>query len=283
MALRRGNTVGAVLCLAMIVYASPVPARDGGLRLDGAASAAVGAGLEVSHGDYGAGADATLVTVPLSFFWCPADKIDINIEVPLLSLSSKAGSGVVVTSSGGAGRGRGANRSGGTAGGGATTVRESGVGDINMTAGWTLLQEGEQTPRVRPTFYLKVPSGDLDRGLGTGTLEAGPGISVSKWMGRFQLFGEGAYIFQNSKSDYPGRNYVSYLGGAGIQTTDRLFVSVQARGSSARSDGAEAQAEGRLQVNFMQSRRISWEIYGAAGFTNASPDFGGGMAMLYQF
>ena len=91
-----------------------------------------------------------------------------------------------------------------------------------MTAGWTLLREGETTPKVRPTFYLKVPSGDLDRGLGTGTVEAGPGFSVSKWLGNVQLFGEGAYIFQNSKSDYPGRNYVSYLGGAGIQATDRL-------------------------------------------------------------
>ena len=161
---------------------------------------------------------------------------------------------------------------------GATTVHESGVGDINMTTGWTLLADGERTPKVRPTLYLKVPSGDLDRGLGTGT-----GFSVSKWLGNVQLFGEGAYIFQNSKSDYPGRDYVSYLGGAGIQATERLFVSALAKGSSSRSDGAEAQAEGRLKVSFMQSRRMSWEIYGAAGFTDASPDFGGGMMLTYQF
>jgi hypothetical protein len=117
----------------------------------------------------------------------------------------------------------------------------------------------------------------------TGTVEAAPGLSISKWLGNVQLFGEGAYIFQNSKSDYSGRNYISYLGGAGIQATERLFVSALAKGSSSRSDGAEAQAEGRLKLNFMQSRRISWEIYGSAGFTDANPDFGGGMAMIYQF
>ena len=110
-----------------------------------------------------------------------------------------------------------------------TTTQESGVGDINMTTGWTLLADGEGTPKVRPTLYVKVPSGDLDRGLGTGTMEAGPGLSVSKWLGNVYLFGEGAYIFQNSKSDYPGRNYVSYLGGAGIRATDRLFVSALAK------------------------------------------------------
>ena len=271
-----------LLCLALVAYSSQVLARDGEPRLDSAASAAVGVGFEVSHGDYGAGADATLVTVPLSVNVYPADNLDITLEAPLIYLTSRSGSGVVVTGSGGAGRGRGAGRSR-TAADGATTVHESGVGDINMTTGWTLLADGERSPKVRPTFYVKIPSGDLDRGLGTGTVEAGPGLSVSKWLGSIQLFGEGAYIFQNSRSDYPGHNYVSYLGGAGIQATDRLFLSVLAKGSSSRSEGAEAQAEGRLKLNFLQSRRISWELYGSAGFTDASPDFGGGVMMIYQF
>ncbi len=233
---------------------------------------------------------ATMVRPPMPhwsrcrclFYLYPADKLDITLEVPLLYLSSKSDSGVVVTQSGGIGRGRAANGSG-KAASATTTVQESGIGDINMTAGWTLLREGESIPKIRPTFYLKVPSGDLDRGLGTGTVEAGPGFSVSKWLGNIQLFGEGAYIFQDSKSNYPGRNYVSYLGGAGIQATDRWFVSLLAKGSSARSEGMDAQAEGRLKVNFMYSRRLSWEIFGFKGFTNASPDIGGGMSVIYQF
>jgi len=276
------NKVWMFLCLALVAHSSQVLARDGEPRLDSASSAAVGLGFEVSRGDYGAGADATLVTMPLSVFLSPVNKLDITLEVPLLYLTSKSDSGVVVTQSGGAGRVRSANRTG-TAVTAATTVQESGVGDINMTGGWTLLTDREGIPKIRPTFYLKVPSGDLNRGLGTGTVEAGPGLSVSKWWGSVQFFGEGAYIFQNNKPDYPGRNYVSYLGGAGIQATDRWFVSALAKGSSARSEGAEAQAEGLLKLNFMQSRRISWEIYGSIGFTDASPDFGGGMSILYQF
>lgn len=283
MTLNIHNNIWAFLCLALIAHASPVLARDGEApRLDGAASAALGAGFEVSHGDYGANADATLVTVPLSVFFSPAEKLDITLEAPLVYLSSRSDSGVIVTHTGGAGRGRAANGSRRGARD-ATTVHESGVGDINMTAGWTLLTDGVRTPKLRPIFYLKIPSGDLDRGLGTGTVEAGPGISVSKWLGGIQLFAEGAYVFQNSKTDYPGRNYVSYLGGAGIQATDRLFVSLLAKGASARSDGAEAEAEGRLQVNFLHSRRMSWEIYGSAGFTNASPDIGGGLLIVYRF
>jgi hypothetical protein len=239
-------------------------------------------GFEVSHGDYGVNADATLVSMPLSLFLHPANKLDVALEVPFLYLSSKTDSGVVATSSGGGGWGRGAGMPK-LATTGASTVTQSGLGDINMTAAWNLLPERGNIPGLRPTFYLKVPSGDFDRGLGTGTIEAGPGVSASKWIGGVQLFGEASYIFQNSKSDYAGQNYLGYLAGAGIQATNRLFVSALAKGSSARSDGAEAQAEGRLRLSFMQSRRITWEIYGAAGFTDASPDYGGGMAMIYQF
>jgi hypothetical protein len=271
-----------LFCLALFAHSTQVLARDGEPRLDSASSAAVGLGFEVSRGDYGVGADATLVTMPLSVFLYPVNKLDITLEVPLLYLSSKSGSGMIVTHSGGAGRGRTVNSSRATVTG-STTVQESGVGDLNMTGGWTMSADGEGTLKFRPTFYAKAPSGDLDRGLGTGTLEVGPGLSVSKWLDNVQLFGEGAYIFQNSKPDYQGRNYITYLGGVGVQATDRLFVSVLAKGSSARSEGAEAQAEGRLKLHFMHSRRISWEIYGSAGFTDASPDYGGGMTLIYQF
>lgn len=88
---------------------------------------------------------------------------------------------------------------------------------------------------------------------------------------------------KDGRTDYQGRNYISYLAGVGIQATDRLFVSALAKGSSPRSEGAEAQAEGRLKVNYMHSRRLSLEIYGLTGFTDASPDYGGGLSIIYQF
>jgi len=280
MTLNIRNKVWLLLCLALFAHATQVLASDNAARLNSTVSAAVGVGFEVSHGDYGAGADATLVTLPLSVFLYPTDKWDITLEAPLLYLSSNSDSGVVVTQTGGVGRGRAAKSASMAS---TTTVQESGIGDVSMTAGWTLFQDGERSPKVRPILYWKVPTGDPDRGLGTGTMEAGPGLSVSKWLGSVQLFGEGAYIFQNSDSNYAGQNYVSYLGGAGIQATERLFVSALAKGSSARSEGAEAQAEGRISLNFMHSRRISWNFYGSAGFTDASPDHGGGMMMIYRF
>jgi len=249
-------------------------------RLSQGVAVAVGTGLEITHGDYGSKADATVVTLPVLLAVNPAERLDLTLELPLVYLTSRTSSGLVVTPSGGMGKGKRGGVSSMTTSG---TSSEAGLGDINLSAGWTLLQDDGQTPKVRPTVYLKLPSGDKDSGLGTGTFEGGPGLSFSKWLGDFQLFGEGAYILQDSSATYQGKNYVSYSAGVGLQATDRLFASLYAKGSSARVAGGDAALEGRLKLNFLQSRRVSWELYGLVGCTDASPAVGGGLLVMYQF
>lgn len=280
----RGIISGFVLGLGVVLTAGTARAEDSEHRLGQGVSFAAGIGAEVTHGDYGSNADATVVTLPVLLAVNPTETIDLTLELPMVFLSSRSGSGFVVTQSGGAGRGRRAgSTTSTTTTATSTTVTEAGLGDISLSAGWTVLPDGEQNPRIRPTLYLKAPTGDKDRGLGTGTLEAGPGLSVSKWLGDVQLFADAAYIFQGSTSSYQGKNYVSYSAGAGLQALDRLFVSLYAKGSSIRVEGGTAPVEGRVKLNFLQSRRISWELYALAGFTDASPAAGGGMLLMYQF
>ncbi|WP_333798540.1 transporter [Trichlorobacter lovleyi] len=279
-----GIISGFVLGLGIVLTAGIVRAEDSEHRLGQGVSFAAGIGAEVSYGDYGSNAGATVVTLPVLVAVNPTEAIDMTLELPMVFLSSRSGSGFVVTQSGGAGRGR---RSGSTTTTSTvtttTTTTEAGLGDISLSVGWTVLPDGEQSPKIRPTLYLKAPSGDKDRGLGTGTLEAGPGLSVSKWLGDVQLFADAAYIFQGSTSSYQGKNYVNYSAGAGLQAMDRLFISLFAKGSSARVDGGTAPLEGRVKLNFLQSRRISWELYALAGFSDASPAAGGGVLLMYQF
>jgi hypothetical protein len=285
-----------LLSLGLLLSVSAAQAADVEHRLGQDVPLAVGIGIEISHGDYDVDADATVTTAPVVVAVNPSENIDLTFELPLVHLRSRSDSGVVVTGSGGGGgmgRGPGGNGtmapaappvpSATTNETSSETVTESGLGDISLLAGWTLLHDSDQTPRVRPTLYLKVPSGDDDRGLGTGTFEGGPGISVSKWFGDWQLFADGAYILQDSTSDYRGEDYFSYSAGGGVQATDRLFVSLYADGSSARVEDGDAPVEGWLKLNFLQSRRLSWEAYVLAGFTDASPDTGGGLLVMYQF
>ena len=270
-----------IVCLVVLLAAVAARAEDSEHRLGQGVSFAAGIGAEVSHGDYGSDADATVVTLPVLVSVNPVSSVDMTLELPMVYITSRSGSGVVVTSTGGGKRGRGVTSSTTTTT--SATVSESGLGDISLSAGWTVVADTEQMPKIRPTLYLKAPTGDKERGLGTGTFEAGPGLSVSKWLGDIQLFVEGAYIFQDSSSSYQGRNYLSYGAGGGVQATDRLFVSLYAKGSSSRVDGGTAPVEGRLKLNFLQSRRMSWEVYALAGFTDASPAAGGGLMVMYQF
>lgn len=271
-----------VVSMLFIIGVMPSQAEETGKSKGVGVPISVGAGFEVTHGDYGVNADATIVTVPVLVDLYPTNSTDLELYLPLVYLSSRSGSGVIVTQSGGMGRGRSTGSSTTTTTT-SSTVSEAGLGDISLTGGWTALQDGSVSPKIRPTVYLKLPSGDKDRGLGTGTFEGGPGLSVSKWLGDFQLFAEGAYILQDSNATYAGKNYVSYSAGGGLQATDRLFASLYVKGSSARVDGGTAPVEGRVKLNFLLSRRISWEAYALAGFTNASPDVGGGVLMMYQF
>jgi hypothetical protein len=291
------NTILIALCTAVISTPIMSGADDSEHRLARGVTVAAGIGLEVTNGDYGEGADATVVTMPLLVAVNPTDQIDLSLELPFVFLSSKGGSNVVATTSGGAVRRKGAvnGLSSRAASGksstvtvssvlaGSSTVTDGGVGDINLTAGYTLLSDGDVVPRVRPYIYLKAPSGDSTNGLGTGTFEGGPGISLSKWLGDWQIFADTAYIFQNSISDYKGINYLNYSAGIGLQVTDRLFASIYARGATKRLEGGTAPTEGRIKLNFIQSRRISWELYALAGFTDASPAAGGGLMLMYQF
>ena len=282
------NQIQKVVCsliISLVVLLAAIAARaeTNEHRLGQGVSFAAGIGAEVTHGDYGSNADATIVTLPVLLAVNPTETVDLTLELPMVFLTSKSGSGVVVTQSGSGGRGRRATSATTTTTTVTSTTTEAGLGDVNLTAGWTVLADGDQTPKVRPTVYLKVPTGDKDHGLGTGTFEGGPGVSVSKWLGDVQLFAEGAYIFQDSTSNYQGKNYISYSAGGGVQATERLFVSLYAKGSSTRIDGGTAPVEGRVKLNFLQSRRVSWELYALAGFTDASPAAGGGMLLMYQF
>jgi hypothetical protein len=272
-----------ITCLGLLLIAVAARADDPEHLMGQGVSFAAGIGAEVSRGDYGVNADATVATVPLVVVVNPVESIDLNFEVPMVFLSSRSGSGVVVTQSGGAGRRHGTESTTSTTTTTTATVTESGLGDVSLSAGWTILADSTTMPKIRPTLYLKVPTGDKDRGLGTGTYEVGPGLSVSKWLGDVQLFAEGAYILQNSTSTYEGKNYVSYSAGGGVQISDRLFASLYTKGTSAKVDEGTASAEGRLKLNFQQSRRIAWEVYALAGFTDASPDAGGGLLLMYQF
>ncbi|MFA7405065.1 MAG: hypothetical protein WC007_13800 [Pelobacteraceae bacterium] len=261
---------------------------------------ALGLGLEIVGGTFGTGSTSTYVTAPLVIDWFPSERLDLELTVPLLyQRSTNIGHAVLGTNaqstaksvargymngSGSATTASGAGMSGAGGGGGGMSGGDFGLGDITLTSGYVLLQEGDVVPRVRPTVYLKFPTADESRGLGTGKFDFGGGVAVSKWLGNWQPFAEGRYIVQGGSYNETGAlDFLTADAGIGYSWSENLATSAYARFGSRLFDGMSAPLEARLKVVWRFGERTYTEVYASKGFSDGSPDYGGGVSLFREF
>ena len=82
------------------------------------------------------------------------------------------------------------------------------------------------TPILRPTLYVKFPTTDENKGFGTGKLDFGAGVALSKWLGNWQPFAEGRYIVQGASHDETGAvNFVTADTEVAYSWNDHLVTS----------------------------------------------------------
>ena len=223
---------------------------------------AVGLGLDISSGSFGTGHNSTYMSLPLIIDWFPTERLDLELTVPLLGQQTS-----------GSGKG-----SGGMLGG------DYGLGDITLTSGYTLLMDSPTTPHLRPTIYAKFPTADEGDGLGTGKFDMGVGVVVSKWMGDFQPFTELRYIFQGASHDDIGaENFLIGDVGVAYSLNDRLLASAYIRSGTPQFHDMAAPLEARLKTVWRFAERNYSEVYVLKGFSDGSPNYGGGVSIFTEF
>lgn len=138
---------------------------------------AVGLGVDFATGDYGSGTSTDFIAVPLIVDLYPTERLDLELIIPwVYQTNGDNAYGTVMPYRQGYARGAATatgtrfqagagGSSGSTAGGSAGSA--SGLGDITLTAGYIIIPEGTVVPRVRPLIYLKFPTADENKGLGT--------------------------------------------------------------------------------------------------------------------
>lgn len=251
---------------------------------------AAGVGLEASSGKFGTDSTSSYVSVPFIMDWLPSERLDFELTVPLLYQNSKntgrAALGADAKSSARRNMNGQYSYIGGSAtltGGGTSDSSKFGLGDITLTGGYQLLRDSATTPLIRPTFYLKFPTADDSKGLGTGKFDAGPGLSVSKWLGSWQPFVDSRYIFQGASADTGARDYFLADAGIGYSWNESLHTSAYARFGSTIFDGMEAPLEARVKSVWRFAQRFSSEAYLLKGLSEGSPDYGGGLLVFVEF
>ena len=288
----------AALFCCLVFVAAELPAQAETFPNGASAPFSVGTGFDFASGTYGSDTRTDFLAVPLIVDYYPTDRIDLELIIPYVYQSNsstvygtvmpyrRAGGFAGASAVAGVQNGRFLSGPGGQSSGSSSIDPDSsqgGLGDITLTAGYVMVEDEGLLPRLRTTVYLKFPTADKDKGLGTGEFDAGPGLALSKWLGDWQPFLEGIYVFQGESDLYATKDYLNYNGGIGYQISDSFYGAVLAKGATAPADGSPAPFEGRLKFAWQFLTTTSLEGYFSRGFSDGSPEFGGGLAVFYSF
>lgn len=272
-------------------------------------SFAIGLGFDVSRGAFGGTTTSTFVSTPVMIDWYVTPRLDFELTVPLYYqqtlkstettnsasgtakdvergyMSGAMNSGTSVTSTLVAeSTGNTAAVSTASGSGGGVLGNDYGMGDITLTGGFNLLEDGETSLLLRPTIYIKFPTADESKGFGTGKFDFGAGVALSKWLGNWQPFAEGRYIFQGAANDGTGaKNFLTVDAGVAYSWTERLATSAYARTGTALYDGATEPLEARLKLSWRFAEKTYTDVYALKGFGDGSPDYGGGASVFVEF
>ncbi len=159
----------------------------------------------------------------------------------------------------------------------AGTDSQSGFGDIELTAYYTLLPEAERTPFLRAQLYVKLATADDKKGLGTGANDYGGGLSAGKAFDRWLLFAEVQYITPGSSTYYEPIDYWNWVTSGTYAVNDQLFIGLDLTGSTAPFDGAEDALDLQLNMHYWLSPSSQIGAYVAGGLSDGSADYGAGV------
>lgn len=244
----------------------------------------LGLGIDYAKGDFETDYTSTYTTFPLIFDWFPHERFNLELNVPFVKQSSCKATNPATSGNTHAFRG-------GQGMGGAGSVvmlhsgeKQSGLGDITLTGVYNLLLDREATPNLGLALYLKFPTANQNKGLGTGAFDWGPGLLLAKRLGDWQPFSEGRYVFQGgSQAETGARNYFLADVGLGYNWRENLSNSLFCRVGSSAFAGLAAPLEMRLKTVWGFAENTSAEFYLLKGLSPGSPDLGGGISFFVAF
>jgi len=268
--LRNAFSGGVALALAALLAAVPAFAAP-------AKKFAIGLGVDFASGDYGTDTTTDSLRVPLTLDYFPSDRLDFELVIPYLYQNN---SNTILA---GGMRFPFERHMGMRQTSFDTGDSQSGLGDISLTAGYLLVQASEYLPSVRPLLYLKFPTADEDKGLGTGEFDVGAGIGAAKWFGPWYTFAEARYIFQGSNSDLGLKDYATAEGEAGYRLTQRFLPTISLWWSAPPADDASDLVEARLKEKYWMTDDVYLEGYLGKGLSDGTADIGAGLAAFFSF
>jgi hypothetical protein len=258
--IRANELFAGLLAAGFVSMAAPAAAQDSSDYFQ------IGTGIDYSNGDYGEIDDTSMVAIPISARLQSGD-FSLRASVSWLSIRGPEG---VIPGDGGVTPGAGTG----------TVTRRSGVGDVNLAATYSL-------PIGDSTFFdltgkVKLPTADEAKFLGTGTTDFTAQGELSQVLGNVTVSVRGGRRFNGSNAVYQLED--AWLAGAGfyVRSGDTTFgLDYDWREGSLPTSPNRSEATASVTHTFSPAVRL--QGYGYTGFSDGSPDIGGGMQLLYRF
>jgi len=162
----------------------------------------------------------------------------------------------------------------------AAQITESGVGDVSLSAGYTVLNVNAWS--VDLNAKLKLPTADEERGLGTGETDQSVEAEVIRSIGNGAFF---ATLGRKFYGDPPGIDYHDpvYVSAGGMVKSGSVFGGIAYDWREAVIDAGDEVSEATLFFVFRLNASWKVQLYAVKGFSDASPDWGTGSVLSYRF
>ncbi|MEY4966592.1 MAG: hypothetical protein RL274_2175 [Pseudomonadota bacterium] len=243
----------ALLCITISIWPLPALAKT---------TWDVATGFDYSTGKYGGSSDTSILSVPLGLR-AQMGKVRLELTVPYLDV-----------------KGPGTSAGGVVVGGNNAITTRSGLGDITAGAAWTLQQGSSFLPGIELAGSVKVPTASSALGTGKFDYNAQTNLNYSISQ-RVMLFGSLGYSWL---SDFRGFNLedgVTANGGLNFKSSDSTNIGVSANYRQAYYQTLDDQIS--LTPYALWTFAKHWRVsgYGLVGFTNSSPNIGGGLRLIF--
>lgn len=244
--------------LASVAFmASPVSAED---------NVQISTGVDYSTGDYGDTVNTDFLAIPVSIKY-QADNFYLRASTSWVDVTGPSGfipgeGGVTTGNPGGA------------------VVSRSGIGDVNLTAGYTFFLGGS-------TFFdavgkVKLPTASTSKFLGTGSTDFTAQGEVLHSIGDVSIGAFGGRRFNGSSDLFQLRDV--WLGGAGIYyKKNKISLGLDYEWRQGSIAGAPDISEATASLTYELNKKLRLQGYSYTGFADGSPDIGGGLQVLYRF
>jgi hypothetical protein len=163
-------------------------------------------------------------------------------------------------------------------------VTTSGLGDVIIKGRYYVAEEGDVMPLIALTARVKLPTANEQLGLGTGALDYGFGVELSKMFGENWIgFLDAGYNIIGDPDGLPFQNQHWYDVGAGYFVTKDFLVSAYFEEYRAIVPGFVNARDVFFATNYTVSS--AWRLNSGVtvGVSNGAPDYAFSVGASYRF